>query len=265
MEDQKGGTDSEQRITLSLKENVPGSKEITIMIIGSIGRIRSFTISRRILLWSSICLSLYILISLFIVFWFVDTSSRYRNQAEMIKENEERYNGIEKDLLKAQQYAANLEEYIKTSWGQKETDEEEGQAVDSSNSSDTEKGREQTANYIGIEGLSIRRLESGVVVDFRLVNMNSEDVAIEGYMHLIVGDENNNFPPVWNSPSREIKDGLPSDFRRGERFVIQRFKQYHREFSSDTSSGMPSTISILVYDFSGNLIQKSVHDVNDVS
>jgi hypothetical protein len=253
-----------------MRENIPGSHEITIMIMGSIGRIRSFTISRRILLWSSIFLFFYILISLFIIGRFIDTRSRYRAKSYRLKEITEKYDVTSKELLKARQYAANLEAYINTTSDQKETGgtiQGEGQAAagrDRSVSSASTKGSEQTAKSVEIEGLNIRKLNSGVVVDFRLVNMNSGVGAVEGYMHVIVSDKNNNFPSAWNAPSKEVRNGLPSDFRSGEHFIIQRFKQYHREFTSG-SSGMPVSISILAYDPSGALLLKREYEVNNVS
>jgi hypothetical protein len=259
-----------QRINSSLKENSPGPREITIMIMGSIGRIRSFTISRRILLWSSIFLSFYILLSLFIISRYISIRSRFREQSVTIEEIKEKYEVMEKDLLKAQQRAVNLEAYIESTRNQKGEDNTvpgQGQApaalastaVDASG-----KGSVQTKLSVDIEGLDIRRLNSAVAIDFRLVNITSGPGAVEGYLHVIVRDKNGNFPLKWNEPSKEVRNGFPAEFRRGEHFIIQRFKQYHREFTSDGSVGMPAHIKILAYDPSGNLILIKEYEVNDV-
>jgi len=262
--------DRDQQIAQSLKENSPGSQEITIMIMGSIGRIRSFTVSRRILLWSCLFLFFYTLISLFIINRYVNIRSLYRIQADRLKDVEEKYDGMEKDLLKAQQHAANLELFFKNT-EQKGTGgaiQDEGRtasAMDRSGSNAPGVGNEKTSKSVDIEDLNIRRADSGIVVDFKLVNMDSGERAVEGYMHILVSDKNNNFPSVWNAPSKGIKNGLPSEYRSGEHFVIQRFKQYHREFISDNSTEMPASISILAYDTSGNLIIKRVYEVNNVS
>jgi len=255
--------DSDQKISQSIKENSPGAEEITIMIMGNIGRIRSFTVSRRILLWVLLSLFFYIILSLFIINRFIDIRSRYKTIANKQKEIEEKYDGMEKDLLSAQQHAANLESYFKKMEG-KNTGSETQASVQNSPSQDRETGStpgtgsDVTSKFVDIEGLNIRKVDSGVVIDFKLVNMNSGEKAMEGYMHILVSDRNNNFPSVWNAPSRDVKNGIPSEFRSGEHFVIQRFKQYHREFMSDNSTETPSNIIILAYDMSGNLIIKKV-------
>lgn len=256
--------------TSSPKETSPGSREITIMIMRKVGRIRSFTISRRALLWLTVFLFLYILFSLFIISRFIDIRYRFRYHSERLADIEEKYNNMEKDLLKAQQRAANLDAYIESTIGR---DGEEGTtlvqpadvvAEERPTVTETEKATDQTAKSVDIEGLDIRKLDSGIVIDFRLTNTSSGNEAVEGYMHIIVSDQYNNYPSVWNAPSREVKDGLPLQYRSGERFIIQRFKQYHREFTSESSFGMPALIKILAYDTSGNLILMKEYEVKDV-
>jgi len=269
VEDQKRGMEGNQRINSSLKENAPGPHEITIMIMGSIGRIRSFTISRRILLWSSIILVLYSLFSLFIIGRHFSMSSRFRDQSITIKEITEKFEGMEKGLLKAQQRTANLEAYIESTSKQMEAGGTAAR-VQSRPAGDmtvidmSGERSEQAKRSVDIEGLGIRRLDSGVVLDFRLVSVTSGTGAAEGYLHIIVRDKDGNFPSVWNAPSKEVRNGLPAEFRSGEHFIIQRFKQYHREFTSDGSVGMPAQIRILAYDPSGDIILEKEYEVNDV-
>jgi len=263
--------DSAQRIISFLKENASGSHKITITVMGSIGRIRSFTISRRILLGASIFFILYILLSLFIINRFIDVRARYRVLSDKVEKTENNYNEMEKTLLKAQQHAANLEAYIATATEQKEESNTipgkepalaaGGKAIITAD----EKGNKETSKSVDIEGVTLRRLNSGVAIDFRLVNMNSGVGAIEGYMHIIATDKNNNSPQAWNTPSGELKNGLPSDYRSGEHFIIQRFKLYHREFMTDVSFGTPASIRILAYDPSGNLILTRDYEVGNVS
>ena len=269
MEDQKRGMEGNQQITASLKENSPGSDEITIMIMGNVGRIRSFTISRRILLWASVFLLIYILLSLFVIIRFINVSSRYGALSERLKDINEKYDRMEKDFLEAKQHAANLDAYLGTR-EQKEKSSTIQRAVEAVPAGDkptavvSEKGNEIKQESVDIEGLNIRRSDKGVVIDFKLVNMNLEETPVEGYVHIIVSNKNNNFPETWNEPSKEIRNGQPSDYRSGEHFTIQRFKQFHREFMSNSVSGTPSSISIQAYNPSGELILKKVYDVNNL-
>lgn len=264
--------DGDQQVassTPSPKEASPGSRDITIMIMKKVGRIRSFTISHRILLWLSLFLSLYILSSLFIISRFMDMRYRFRDQSKRLADFEEKYNNMEKDLLRAQQRAANLDAYIESTMhkegaeGTAPIQTPDITAVQQPSVTVPENVMGQASYSVDIEGLDIRKLDSGIVIDFRLTNTGSGTDAVEGYMHIIVSDQYNNYPSIWNSTSREIKNGIPSQYRSGERFIIQRFKQYHREFTSQSSFGMPARITILAYDPSGNLILMKEYEVQD--
>jgi hypothetical protein len=262
--------ESNQQINPPLKENSPGPNEITIMIMGSIGKIHSFTVSRRVLVWLSILLLIYILISLFIISRYIGISSSFRSQSVSLDEAKEKYEQMDKDLLKAQQRAANLEAYIESTGKHMEEGGttvrmQPGSAPDRTVIDTAGGGSEQAKRSVDVEGWDIRQLNSGVVIDFRLVNITSGVGAVEGYMHILVSDRNNNFPSTWNAPSKEVRNGVPAEFRTGEHFIIQRFKQYHREFTSGSSFGPPSHIRILAYDSSGNLILEKEYEVNNVS
>jgi hypothetical protein len=258
-----------QRINSSMKETPSGPREITIMIMGSIGRIRSFTISSRILLWSSIILLLYILLSLFIISRHIIISNRFSDQSVAIQEIREKYEAMGKDLLTAQQRAANLEAYIESIGKKSEGSAALGQGQTSAASGDISgdgagKSGNQSTAAVDIEDLEIRKLNASLAVDFRLVSKASGTGAIEGYLHIIVMDKNGDFPPAWNAPSKVVQNERPSEFRSGEHFFIQRFKQYHREFASGGAAGMPAKIRILAYDPSGNVILEMEYGVDGV-
>lgn len=271
MEDQERGMDSNQQVESPQKENLPLSNTISIMIMAGIGRICTFTISRRFLMGAALFFLFYILFSIFIISEFFTLRLRHRALSDRFEEVENKYNDIEKDLLHARQRAANFEAYIESIGEQKEERDiipvevpQEASAGDKSIGA-TEIGIEVMTDLVDVEGLTIKKLDTGLSVDFRLTNIDSGIDAIEGFVHIMVYDKNNNLPTIWNSSSRYTEDGLPSDFRSGQRFVIHRFKQYHREFMADNTLGMPETISILAYDTVGNLIFKRDYDVNDVS
>jgi hypothetical protein len=255
----------------SLKENRPGTHEITVMIMGSIGRIRSFTISKRFLLWTSVFLLLYLLISLFLINRYIDIRGHYKDLSENTAKSEEEYEEMKIALATAQQHAVNLEAYIETT---KEkpvaagaTDTTAASAAPAkTTASSAEKTGERSAKDVDIEGLSIKRSASGgIVIDFRLVNMTSGGVGIDGYMHILASDKENNYPQAWTAPSKDVKNGLPTDFKSGEHFFIQRFRQCHREFSPDSTSGAPAHIRVLAYDPSGNLLLNREYEVTNAS
>jgi len=119
-------------------------------------------------------------------------------------------------------------------------------------------------NSVDITDFVIKREDSGMNVDFRLVNTIEAENAVEGYMHIIAMDKGNKYPSGWNNARDELQNGLPVDFRSGQRFFIQRFKSYHRRFNMNSNSELPEAIRVLVYSQSGELLLKKEFEVDNV-
>lgn len=266
--------DSDQQEISSLRRGKNlNPKELTIMVIRSVGKIRSFTISPKVIVWTSIFLLAYILVSVYIFNSFFDLRYRYNVQSDKLKDTEEDLNQNIKKLILTEQYVAGLEDYIRNS-------EEKPEQVTNSSAEDSPKAdvinriakdvneSNMTGNIlrdVDIKDIIIQRVDSGLNLDFKLVNNKSEENAIEGYIHIIAADKNYDYPPVWNSRNN-IQNGMPENYRRGGLpFFIQRFKPYHRQFNMNSESEFPSLIKILVYDQSGKLMLEKEYKVSDVS
>lgn len=273
MEDQEGRMDTDQKEISSLREKHLNPKELTIMVIRSVGKIRSFTISRRIIVWTSVFLLAYILTSVFIFNSFFDLRYRYNILSNKLKDAEEDLRQDRKKLILTEQYVVGLEDYIQNTEKQEEqidkSSQDGRQKVDIINkiAKDVNK-KNPTGNSpsgdVDIRDIIIQRVDSGLNLDFKLVNNKSEENATEGYIHIIAADDKNDYPPVWNRRNK-IRDGIPENFRLGLPFFIQRFKPYHRQFNMNSESEFPSLLKILVYDQSGNHILEKDIDVSDVS
>jgi hypothetical protein len=267
--------DSDQQETSSLRRGKNlNPKELTIMVIRSVGKIRSFTISRKVIVWTSGFLLAYILISVYIFNSFFDLRYRYNIQSEKLKNTEEDLNQSRKNLILTEQYVAGLEDYIQNSAERSEQVAKPatgdspnadiinriGKDVNESNTTGNISLRD-----VDIKDITIQRVDSGLNLDFKLVNNRSEENAIEGYIHIIAADKNSDYPPVWNSRNN-IQNGVPENYRRGGLpFFIQRFKPYHRQFNMNSDSEFPTLIKILVYDQSGKLMLEKEFKVSDVS
>ena len=265
MENQRRGMDSDQRKNQPISEKSLNPKELTIMVIRSVGKMRSFKLSRRTILWTSLFLLAYMIISLYTINRFFDLRNRFNVQSEKLERLEKDLNKNLKLLTQTKDYVIGLEEYIKNAVNQ------EGEKPTSVQKAEETKGIvDGTAtkiplNIVDIENAVIQREDSGMSIDFRLVNTIQDENAIEGYIHIIAMDKKNDYPPEWNKNLDRLQDGYPVNFRSGQPFLIQRFRPYHRQFNMNSNSDLPKTIRILVYNVSGDLILKKEFEVDNAS
>jgi len=61
---------------------------------------------------------------------------------------------------------------------------------------------------------------------------------------------------VWVYPSSPLKDGLPINYRRGQRFFIQKFKSMSNKYTLSRSTDKPLILEVLVFGRDGELILK---------
>ncbi|MFC1820420.1 hypothetical protein ACFLZG_04980 [Thermodesulfobacteriota bacterium] len=249
-------------------------RQLTVMFIRSVGKIRSFKVSRRIIFWSSLFFLAYILISLYIINNFIDLRYRYDIQSKKFGQMEGDLDKKEKKFIQTKQHVAILEDYIQNIHERRsqevvpvKSENADAKIVDKivEDVTDEIQEKEEPLTIVNIENLVIRKENSGMRVDFRLVNLKPGENAIEGYIHIIAMDKNNTSPPEWNYPNDKLKNGLPINFRRGQPFLIQRFKPYHRKFIFNSDSESPTAIKVLVYDRPGTLILKKEFEVSNVS
>ncbi|HJX34376.1 MAG TPA: hypothetical protein VJ373_04300 [Desulfatiglandales bacterium] len=266
--------DYDQKEIAPVKEKPVYPKELTIMVIRSVGRPFSFKISHRIILWASLIVIAYILVSLYTLNRFVFLHRQYNIQSERLEKLEKEHDNSLKALNQTNEYVKGLEEYIKSSGGLKRAENQSLQkeelpakAIDKTGTDFYKKDRDEqkTPSIVDIKDVVIKKEGSAIVLDFRLANATQEQYAIEGYLHIIAMDKKGNYPQEWSYPRDTLKDGFPVDFRLGQSFFIQRFKSYHRQFGMSSNSELPKAIRLLVYNRSGELILKKEFEVDNGS
>ena len=274
MEDQRRGMGSDQKEIEPIKERPINPRELTVMVIRSVGKIHSFKISRRIILWTSLIFLAYTLVSLYTLSNFFYLRSRYNVQSEKLEQLEKEHNENLKALNLTKEYVTGLEEYIKKAGDLKiegnqsvQKDDSITKAIDiiKMDSDKKDEGKQRPQRTVDIKDPIIKKEGSGISVDITLVNTIPEENAIEGYLHIIAMDTKNNFLQEWSNPRDKLENGFPVDFRLGQSFFIQRFKSYHRQFNVSSNSGLPKAIRVLVYDRSGELILKKEFEVDNAS
>jgi hypothetical protein len=232
---------------------------------------------------------LYIPFSVFIINNYVGLYRANRTQSTKIEQLENEVIKGQKDLGRYRQQVTLLEDYIRHLEGpheqQKEKTAARGNAHTKEESTDrkVEIIREETVisnantpagdseegmNPIGavdIKEMVIQKEGARMNVEFRLVNVSPGETAVGGYIHLIAMGDDPNPPPEWTFPKVQLEKGIPVNYRRGQLFLIQRFKPVHGRFFLKPQSEPPKALKVLVYDQSGLLILEREFEVSHVS
>lgn len=235
---------------------------LTIMIFKEAGKVKTFRISPRVLLAAFMFLIFYIVATIFVtnkyLAYFLPVESLYHFKyvgKDRIKED--RIAKLSRELIKttkslerSEQHIALLEDYIE------EDKEQSPEPVSTSDYTES-----SSPILVGIEELKVKRDRSTIDVTFRVVNRQSNEEPIGGYIFMLASIRDSDRSEVWVYPSSPLKDGLPINYRRGQRFFIQRFKSMSSKYTLSRSTDKPLLLEILVYDRDGELILKKVVEV----
>lgn len=274
MENQNRGLDSDKKEIPPVREIPPNPKYLTVMIMRNVGKMRSFRISRRLIFWSSIFIIAYILVSLYLMNSYFDLRYRYNIQSKRLEDLVTDNTKTRKSLVRTKEHVVVLEDYIQDIQAPKGTERYPSQQVETvaeavermaEDAYVEDEKKEKPSEWVQIEDFVIEGESSGLSVDFKLVNAKRGDDAMEGYIHIIAMDNKKEPYPEWNDSKDMLKDGLPLNFRRGQPFLIQRFKPYHRSYSKNSNSELPSSIKVLVYDLAGSLLLEKKYNIHEIS
>jgi hypothetical protein len=268
----------------SYGQEIPSAKgkpekedSITIMIMRSVGKVRSFKIAPLFLYLVTIFLLLNIAATIYFGNRFFDLHHVNNLQSEKIKLMENETSKNLKTMHRNKQHMAILEEYIrnienpkerKTSSStniflpQKSVEREPERVIENLNTMKTEVA---SPPVVDIKDVAIKKEGSQMKVNFRVVNLRELDNPIGGYIHLIAVGKDGYSPSAWTFPNEELRDGVPVDFRRGQLFLIQRFKPIEGNFYLSSIADPPSAVKVLVYNQTGTLLLERAFEVSDGS
>ena len=231
-------------------------ERLTIMIFKEVGKVKTFRISPRVLLAAFMFLIFYIVATIFVTnaylayFYPFGSIGIDKIQAEKIAKLSRESIKITKSLERSEQHIALLEDYIE------EDKEQSPEPVSTSDYTES-----SSPVLVGIEELKVKRDRSTIDVTFRIVNKQLNEEPIGGYIFILASIRDSDRSEVWVYPSSPLKDGLPINYRRGQRFFIQRFKSMSSKYTLSRSTDKPLILEILVYDRDGELILKKVVEV----
>lgn len=276
MEDQERGMETIEPRLPPVKKSPRRENRLHIMIMGRVGSVRSFKISTRILFWTALFLLLYISFSIMIINRYFDLRYAHQRETKNVSRLEKENARTHKSLLRSRQHVTLLKEYIEYL---EKPSKRPAQIVaeEKPKASETQLPPEKSApekkpemvearpsNIVNVTDLVIEIEGTWMTVDFKLVNTQPGETAIGGYIHMIAKNMSATPPQSWTYPQAKLVNGFPENFRRGQLFLIQRFKPVQGKFSFPAGADPPSIIQVLVYDQSGIIIFDKDFEVNRV-
>jgi hypothetical protein len=243
------------------------------MIVGQVGKSRTFRISSRIITLTVIFLAAYILASILVFNGYFKELRANRMQSALLEELQEEIKETKRSLQRSKQHLFLLEEAIYDIGTQQKAPTRvlsrrqrrppEPAAV--AERQPVEAVEQATGvPRVGIENLNFEREGEKFTVTFKLMNQDDEDSPVSGYVHMIAVDKASTPAEQWPYPEVALKEGRPENYKKGQLFFIRRFRSIKGEYLLDEDTETPSSLRILVYDHPGNLIFENEFEVRDV-
>jgi hypothetical protein len=245
----------------------------TVMILRGVGKTLSFRISSRILLWSSLFVLLYFLSSVIIFKDYFDKVSTNKAQSGRLNELNHQIDDTERALFQARQRVALLEGHISRLQDGfkkqgKEAESKDGPELKNISRKKADPApKKVSAGEAASEprkGLVERKEETKLTVDFQLVKVSSDFNPVSGYVHIIAINKGVDPPQLWSHPKVALRNGVPVDYKQGQPFSIRRLKPFQSEFFVESKAENPSSVEVLVYNESGELIFDQEFDLKDI-
>jgi len=230
-----------------IRRRFKNKERLTVMIFKSAGKVRTFKISSYFLLWVSLFFVFYIVATIFLTNVFINYYRQNRILADANAELRAMLIKTKKSLEESKQHIALLDDYITE---KKDQSPRSLATVDHTESSLT--------TLVDIDELKIERNKSTINVDFRIINKQLDEEPIGGYIFVFARIKDSDKSEVWVYPNSQLKDGLPVNYRNGQRFFIQRFKSISSKYTLSKSINRPLIFEIFVYDRNGTLILRKI-------
>jgi len=267
LEDQNGRVATSEEEAPGLKKKRKRGSRLTILVMGRIGRVHSFQISRGFLLWTAAFFIAYILVSLH----FINDYLELRRTSSLCDQKnnrlEEENAAQRRSIAKSGQQIALLETYIRqleegTDFSAPAKREQPRPAAEEKPPAVAAAEKvPKPPQLVDITDTVIQREGASMSINLKLINTQPGEGAVGGYIHLIAVDRKSNPQKEWPYPQEKLEKGMPVNFRKGQFFLIRQYKQMNVKFQLGSASESPSTIKVLVYDQGGELLLQKDLDV----
>jgi hypothetical protein len=258
----------------TLKKKSYRERFLTVVVMGGLGRIRSFRVSRRILLGSSLFFGAFILFSIVVINRYLDLREEHNALLNRMSVLEENLSTNKKALQRSMQLSTFLEEYIFQAEGRPEMPSQAGkeaasqgkraETLKTASSKEAAEGAKtkSPADLLQIKDLLIEQEGAKLSVNFKLEVSQPGPNPVGGYIHIIAEDSTSDARQWWAYPEQKLINGLPENFRNGYRFSVYQHRLIHGRVYLGSRPTSPPTIRILIYDQSGTLMKEKRLEVS---
>ena len=277
MEDQERDMASPANGAQQVKGKTSRPSDLTVMILGKVGKFRSFKISSRIFFWACLFFAAYIITSVLVFNGYFSELRSNRSQQALLDQLQRDIKDTKKELHISKQHlvllenavydmSASREKTANTSVPETASPKKPEPAVETTAVEKIEKASQAPVyDIVDIKDLDIQREEKMLKVNFKLVNMHQGEAPVSGYIHIIAMNKDTKPPQLWAYPKGILRNGLPVNYKRGQLFFIKRFKTIRGEYSLNSESEYPSAVKVIVYDEPGTLIFQKEFEVENAS
>jgi len=265
MEDHQRRMATSDKVDASPAGPSGGRKRLTVLIVGSVGRVRSFNIFPPLVYLAIVFLILYIPWTIYIANEYFSLRHSKGILSKEIRRLQEELIRDKRVLQKTYQRVAILEDYIHN------LEEKEGKEPEPARSSQGKAPENISAiqrtvsDLVDIKDMVIQKEGARMIVNFRVVNLQEGENPVGGYIHIMAQAKDGAFPTKWTFPREDLENGVPLSFRRGQLFLIQRFKPIQGTIDLDPEGEPPAAIKVMVYGQSGNLLLEREYEVGNGS
>jgi hypothetical protein len=277
MEDQERDVAPPANGAHQVKGKTPRPSDLTVMILGKVGKSRSFKISSRIFFWACLFFAAYIITSVLVFNGYFSELRSSSSQQGLLDLLQQEIKETKKELHISKQHlvllekavyemSASLEKSARKAMPATEPLKKPEPEVEAASTEKIEKASQAPVyDIVDIKDLEVLREETMLKVNFKLVNIHQDEAPVSGYVHIIAVNKDADPPQLWTYPKVALKNGLPVDYKRGQLFFIKRFKTIRGEYSLNSEIEYPSTVKVIVYDHPGTLIFQKEFQVEKAS
>lgn len=235
------------------------------MVVRDVGKMRSFRISFWALALLGGFLAVFVFVSVTAINQYLALRPLNRDREDRIHELEQNLSSLEKELQRSRQYAVLLEEVIARREAVQHNDAgpeaDESQEGRSTGQTAGSPGK-RIGDVVGVEDLTVTKQGTKLTVQFRLVKLSEGESPADGHVYIIAMNGSTQPPQFWTYPKVALREGVPVEYQRGEYFKIRRFKMIRGVYFLDTEAERPSSIKVIVYDTSGELMLEKEIEVD---
>jgi hypothetical protein len=240
------------------------------MIMGSVGRVVSFQISSRIFIGSIVFFVGYLALSLFILNGYIQLRTASSENIEKCIRLEDENAANKKAIARSRQQISLLEGYIRHIeegaeglTGKKEQTRSSGEKATATAALPERTAK--TPQTVDVTDMVIQKEGSTMSINLKVVNVQAGEGAVGGYIHLIAYDRKGQPSKEWPYPQQKLEKGMPVNYRKGQVFLINKYKQLHVRLNLGNASESPTGIKVLVYDQAGEIALQKEMEVTQPS